>query len=127
MAMREYDIEREMDRAARYGVQESNPVWMGEYDHTDINYDVYCHLSDPDLVKVDRIRLLTEGGYPYYDISYVWGTLKDGTHVRVSVDEQHLPRVRPGKSLNSILVDWASKYGRHAKRLGMFDAVSLLR
>lgn len=118
------------DRLARdYGVNEDNPIDCAAYDHTAVDYSDYVPLTDPRLASVDRLRLLTEPGYPYYDISYVWGTLRDGRHVRINTDRMHLERARPGKSLKAIIVEWAKEEGFNAKRLGMLtdSVVSILR
>ena len=43
--------------------------------------------------KFTRIRLLTERGYPYMDVSYVWGVLPNGTPVHVHrFDDYNLGR-----------------------------------
>lgn len=70
---------------SRYGVYETNNIADAPYTSEDVNYLRYTPLNDPELVSIDRLRLLTEAWYPYYDISYCWGTLKDGTHVRVDL------------------------------------------
>jgi hypothetical protein len=121
------DIDRSIRAAQDYGVREDQPIWMADYDHRQVDYDEgLVHLSDPRLVQVDRIRLLTDPGCPFYDISYVWGTLKDGRHVRVDLGTHQLHKGAPG--LKSQLVDLAREAGVFAKGLGMldFDTISIL-
>lgn len=106
------------DRAARYGVHETNPLALSSHTHETVNYDLGdIPLSDPDLVSINRLRLLTERGYPYYDISYCYGTLKDGTHVRVDLGASRLSR----RNLKGELIRLAKEAGRFAKGMGLLD------
>src|SRR5262245_38576752 len=36
-------------------------------------------LGDPRLSRVTRLRLVTDPGFPLWDVSYCYGRLKDGT------------------------------------------------
>lgn len=115
-----------MDRALRYGVNETNNIAFAAYDHTSVDYtEGDVPLSDRDLVKIDRIRLLTDPGLPFYDVSYVYGTLRDGRHVRVDLGSHQLPR----KGLKGELIRLAKQANRYAKGLGMLDdsTISILR
>ena len=114
------DIIEADTRRARYGVQETNGIELADYSHTAVDFDYYgghTPLSDPALVSIDRLRLLTEPGYPYYDVSYCYGTLRDGRHVRVDIGDSHLPR----RGTKRRLVELASEAGRYAKGLGLLD------
>jgi hypothetical protein len=110
-----------------YGDREANNIASADYDHTAVDYDYgTVDLSDPELIRIDRIRLLTDPGLPFYDLSYCWGTMKDGRHVRVDLGRYQFARPRGAKkgahvSLRGQLVDCAKRAGRHAKRLGMLD------
>jgi hypothetical protein len=73
-------------------------------------------LESPDLVKVVRLRLLTEPGYPYVDVSYCYGILRDGTHVRVQMPSMAMPR-----RWREWLVTWGREHHVFVKRLGCFD------
>lgn len=105
------------DRALAYGVNETNNIAFAEYNYEQVDYDEYVTLGDPRLASIDRLRLLTEPGYPYYDISYCYGTLKDGRHVRISGAPQHLRRSKP----KADLIAWAREEGAYAKGLGLLD------
>lgn len=73
--------------------------------------------NDPQLAKVFRLRLLTDPGFPFYDVSYVYGTLKNGDNVRVSVPFYQLRK----KSWKSDILAAAKADGVYAKGLGFFD------
>ena len=77
---------------------------------------------DHRLKKVTRLRLLTDPGYGYLDVSYCYGVLYDGTKVRVQVGFSHLAR----RCWKTEIVRAAQRDGVHAKRLGIFAAVSIL-
>ncbi len=54
--------------------------------HSDTDYargDI--EWTDPDLAQIIRIRLLSDPGFPAWDVSYVLGLLHDGTQVKVRV------------------------------------------
>lgn len=77
-------------------------------------------LSDPDLEKITRLRLLGDSdgwAYPYLDVSYCYGKLKDGTHVRVDLPVYHFPK----RGLKRALVEMAKEAGVFAKGLGLLD------
>lgn len=105
------------DRALAYGVNETNNIAFAAYNHNHIDYDEYVTLGDPRLKSIDRLRLLTEPGFPFYDISYCYGTLKDGRHVRLSGCPQHISKRRP----KADLIAWAREEGAYAKGLGLLD------
>lgn len=102
-------------RLASYGVNETNNIALAAYDHTAITDDI--QLGDDRLVKIDRLRLLTERGYPFYDVSYCYGTLRDGSHVRVYLGDTRLPR----KGTKGYLIQLAKEAGVYAKGLGLLD------
>jgi hypothetical protein len=106
---------RSMDLAVRYGVNETNPLWVSEVTHETVKESV--RLGDPRLDRVVRLRLLTDPGYPYFDISYVYGVLKDGTHVRIDAHPGSLRR----RAIKTDLINWAREEGVNAKRLGLLD------
>jgi hypothetical protein len=114
-------LARTMDIAARYGVQEDNPLALAAYTHEAIDYaagDV--PLADQDLVRIDRLRLLGDSdgwAYPYLDVSYCYGTLRDGRHVRVDLGTYRFPK----RGLKAALVQVAKGAGRYAKGLGLLD------
>jgi hypothetical protein len=68
-----------------------------------------------------RLRLLTDPGYPYLDVSYCHGRLPSGQPVRVQVPFRDLPR-----KWKWALVEHAKRDGIHAKSMGLLDNVSIL-
>lgn len=77
-------------------------------------------------LRVTRLRLLSDPGYPFWDVSYCYGEIRhaDGSvePVRVNLGFRELPRRR----WKTAIVDAAKRDGVHAKRLGIFDAISSL-
>ena len=114
-------VERSARLASDYGVREDNPLWVSETQLSDIDNDRGpVTLDDPDLVKITRLRLLGDSdgwAYPYLDVSYCYGRLADGTHVRVDLGVYHFPK----RGLKRALVELAQKHGRYAKGLGLLD------
>lgn len=105
---------------------ETNNIADARYTSEDVDYARTTDLSDPRLVRIDRLRLLTDPGFPWYDISYCWGTLDDGTHVPVILPvSQFLKR----RALKVQLVAMARQSKRFAKGLGLLDeeVLSVLR
>jgi hypothetical protein len=109
--------DRSMDLAVRYGVNETNPLWMSEATHENVEYGLHVTLGDPRLKRIVRLRLLTEPGYPYMDISYCYGQLKDGRYVRLSGAPMNISRRKP----KADLIAWAREEGVNAKALGLLD------
>jgi len=77
--------------------------------------DVYW--DDPELAKVVRLRLLSDPGFPYWDLSYCWGILRDGTHCRVVLPFHQLGK----RGWKAELIEYAKRDGVFAKGLGFFD------
>lgn len=111
------DIDRHIRIAQAYGVQETNPLWMSEATHENVDYDEHVTLGDPRLERIVRLRLLTEPGYPYFDVSYVYGQLRDGRYVRIADAPMHLRRKAP----KADLIAWAREERVNAKALGLLD------
>lgn len=81
-------------------------------------------LHEARLARITRLRLVTDPGFPYWDVSYCWGELDDGTPVRVQLP---FGQVRRGPGFTRRLVAEFAREGRNAKRMGALDALSLLR
>lgn len=80
--------------------------------------------DDPQLCRVTRLRLVTDPGCPFWDVSYCWGLDTEGKPVRVRLPFGQLPRGK-GK-INGFLIEQAKKAEIHAKRLGILDSISCL-
>ena len=112
-------LARTMDIAARYGVREDNPLALAPYTTPGVDAETVT-LDDPRLARIDRLRLLGDSdgwAYPFLDLSYCWGTLKDGAHVRVSLPVHSFPK----RGLKRALVEMAKEAGVYAKGLGLLD------
>lgn len=107
------------DLAARYGVVETNGlVDSGYHERVEHGQDYTLNELDAAGGTITRLRLLTERGYPFLDISYAHGTLPDGRIVRINLaDVDKLRR----KSIKGDLIEWAKRQGVFAKRLGLLD------
>jgi hypothetical protein len=111
------NIDRSIRIAQQYGVNETNPLWTSEATHENVDFSIHVTLGSPEVARVVRLRLLTEPGYPYFDISYCYVQLKDGRYARLSDTPMSLGR----KTLKRDLIAWAREEGAYAKGLGLLD------
>jgi len=97
-----------------YGVYESNPLPEGWHDEE-------CVATVPwnykNLSKIIRLRLLSDIGFPVWDVSYCVGRLRNGDKVYVQLPFHQLSRRR----WKSEIVQYAKADGVYAKSLGLFD------
>lgn len=88
--------------------------------HTPVTTVLWTH---PDLKRIIRLRLVSDRGFPWWDVSYCYGEMKDGTTVRVSLPFDQLPKNKP---VNASILEHAKRDKVYAKGLGIFDVVSTL-
>lgn len=101
---------------SEYGNLESNPI-NDEVRAIRESITEEVDLSDKRLSCITRLRLISDPGFPMWDLSYCYGVLKDGTNVRV-----HLPVYQFSKrNLKRDLVAMAQDAGVYAKGLGLLD------
>ena len=100
-------------------LKETTGMTGHEY-HAQFNKSVLWY--DKRLAKITRLRLLSDPGFPLYDVSYCHGVLKDGTKVRVGLPFSQLPK----KNWKKVVIDHAVRDRVFARGLGVFDAVSIL-
>jgi hypothetical protein len=77
--------------------------------------------TEPGLV-ITRLRLLSDPGFPAWDVSYCHGSL-DGRHVDVRLPFSQLPKYGKG-GVKAALYNEAKKTGKFIK--GLFNAISTL-
>lgn len=102
-----------------YGVYETNPIPDG-YIIPDAENTV--DWADKRLVRIHRLRLITDPGLPVWDVSYCHGQLRDGTLVHVQLPFSQIPR----RGMYRAIVQYAKADHVYAKRLGIFEAISTL-
>lgn len=107
-----------------YGAQEVGGLLDGGAYHKahHENHAGLVDWRDPRLARVTRLRLLSDPGYPEWDVSYCHGVLKDGRNCDVQVPFSSLPR----RLYQRVIVQYAIKDGVHAKKLGVLDNISTL-
>jgi hypothetical protein len=106
-----------------YGVYETNPINDDVRAIRDaIDHQAPVDLDDPRLARITRLRLVSDPGFPLWDLSYCYGQLADGTPVRVDLP-QHQFRKR---HLSADLVAMCKSVGVYGKRIGILDAISTL-
>lgn len=72
-------------------------------------------------LKVTRFRMLSDPGFPVWDISYCHGIL-NGKHVDVELPFDQLSK----RNWKAEVIQYAKKDGVYAKGLGILDNVSTL-
>lgn len=77
--------------------------------------------TDPRLAKIVRLRLLSDAGYPAWDVSYCHGQLKDGSYVDVELPFSQLAK---GRSISSQIVAYAQRDKVYARGLGILSSIS---
>ena len=104
----------------KYGVNETSPLPEGY--HESVTYKIKGSVcwTTPGLY-VTRLRLLSDYGHPFWDVSYCHGTL-DGEPVGVVLPFSQLPK----KRMRAAIVGWAKECNVYAKRLGVLDNLSTL-
>lgn len=103
-----------------YGVSETNPLPSPKYHSEELAGSVYW--NDPKLAYIERLRLLSDPGYPFWDVSYCYGRLKTGEKVRVGLPFSELPK----RKMYEALINYAKADKVYAKGLKLFDAISTL-
>jgi hypothetical protein len=111
----QYVFYREM-----YGARESNGLVNGNEYHAQFHGARTVDWSTPGL-RVTRLRLLSDPGYPAWDVSYCHGEIGD-EKVHVELPFSQLPKRR----YLAAIVTHAKRDGVNAKRMGVFDAISTL-
>lgn len=88
--------------------------------HQNFNAKRYVDWSTPGL-KVTRLRLLTDPGFPVWDVSYCHGEL-NGEDVRVLLPFSQIPK----RGVTKFIVEHAKRDGVYAKGIGILDSISKL-
>lgn len=108
---------------AKYGVQETNELGKHAQAYHKIDRSTKVSWTDERLERVTRLRLLSDPGYPEWDVSYCHGVLKDGTPCTVELPFSSLPK----KFMLRAIVAYAKRDCVHAKDLGVLSAISTLK
>jgi hypothetical protein len=103
-----------------YGTHETNPIQKGY--HNNYHNVPTVDWTDRRLSKITRLRLLSDPGFPVWDVSYCHGMLKDGTLCRVQVPFSQLPK----RNMMKVIIESGKRDGVFAKGLGVFEAISTL-
>lgn len=96
---------------------ETNNIADSPVQHSEVDHSVTLTLGDPDLARITRLRLVTDAGYPVWDISYCYGQTKAGALVRVDLGVYSLSR----RNLKGDLIRAARAAGVNAKAMHLLD------
>jgi len=100
-----------------YGHVETNSIPDGYHEAVTKNLAETVELDDPRLARIVRLRLVTDPGFPFFDLSYCHGQLRDGTFVRVQLPQFQFSK----RELNRELIAMCKAAGVYGKALGIFD------
>ena len=81
------------------------------------------HWNDERLARITILRLLSDPGFPFWDVSYCHGETKDGKPCPVILPFDQLPKRGRARAI----VEEAKRDGVYAKGLGIIDAISTLQ
>lgn len=108
-----------IDRARSYGVRMDESLDSAGIAalRESVNHSVTVTWNDPRLARVLRLRLIgCSREYPFWDVSYCYGELTDGTRCRV-----YLPETRLGRNWKAHLITLAKQDRVYAKGLRILD------
>lgn len=106
-----------------YGARETAGLSDPDRYHRENTYRIQRTVAwtHPGL-RITRLRLISDPGFPVWDISYCHGRIGDEP---VSVD---LPFTQlPKRGLSRAIVEHAKRDGLYAKRLGILGCISTLQ
>jgi hypothetical protein len=101
-------------------MSETNPISAMYHQNVTDQIDGFAEWSEPGL-KILRLRLISDPGFPTWDVSYCHGQLKTGQHVQVLLP---FDRLWKKDKINGQLLDWARQEQLYLKDTGIFSAVS---
>lgn len=81
------------------------------------------HWNDERLERITILRLLSDPGYPMWDVSYCHGVTKDGDPCPVILPFQQLPKRGRARAI----VEHAREDGVYAIGLGVLSSISTLQ
>lgn len=103
---------------SHYGTVETNGLGVpGSEYHDQFDADVSVKWNHPDLARITRFRILSDPGFPAWDVSYCHGVLKDGTKVHVDLPFSQMPK----RGWRKFVVEEAKRDGVYAKGIGILD------
>lgn len=105
-----------------YGAQETNGLKDGAAYHAARKEAVKVSWTDPRLKRITRLRLLSDPGLGWWDVSYCHGELTDGTPADVLLPFSQLPK----RNFKASILSAARRDKVFAKGLGLFEAISTL-
>lgn len=108
-----------------YGTKERNGLVDAQSYHNDRHSQETIDTVDWTTkgLRVTRLRLLSDPGFPAWDVSYCHGIL-DGKHVDVQLPFDQLPKYKG--SITKHIIEYAKKDGVYAKGLGILSCISTL-
>lgn len=104
------------DELARVGVRETNPQSQADRDFQPTRTVDWT----AEGLYITRLRLLSDPGFPFWDVSYCHGTIGE-EQVRVQLPFDQLPK----KAMRRALYAHAKASGKFIK--GLFDNISTLQ
>lgn len=108
-----------------YGTIETNGLVNGQAYHDDHrqNHAGTVYWNDKQLARITRLRLLSDPGFPVWDVSYCHGVLKDGRTCDVQMPDNQLPK---GKAFWPTLYKYGKEDGVYVKGILSPGAISKL-
>lgn len=103
-----------------YGTKETNGLIDGPAYHAERAAAATVEWTEPGLI-ITRLRLLSDPGFPLFDVSYCHGVL-DGEPVDVLLPFSQLPK----KGISRAIIEYAKKDRVYAKGIGILDCISTL-
>lgn len=100
-------------------VSETNPLPSGYHDEVKPTRSVSWATKG---LYVVRLRLLSDPGFPVWDVSYCHGRMPSGEYVNVELPFDQLPK----RGLRRAVVSYAQQEGVYARDLGILDNISTL-
>jgi hypothetical protein len=99
------------------GLVSINPLEETGISHDQISYNDRLYWTSPLIKRVVRFRVLTDRGFPMYDISYCYAERIDGKIIPIQLPFHQLTKAK----WKTELYNYAKADGVNAKRLGFFD------
>lgn len=108
-----------MAKDPTYGHYEHNPLPTGYHDEEAL---LQVDWTDPRLARIERMRFVSDPGFPAWDLSYCFGRLKSGEKVEVLLPFTQLPK----RNMFGALIQYAKRDRVYLRGLGVFGAISTL-